>query len=66
MSDESLGGRGAQATSDMKVRIAVLTARGYSMERIVETLWRRHAKAEREGYRYEHAAGTGLVRPDGL
>jgi hypothetical protein len=61
MEDESYAGRGSQAASDMKARIAMMTARGYSMDTIIETLWRRHVLASMDGYRYEHASSAELL-----
>lgn len=57
-------GRGPQATTDMKARIAALKAQGTSIDTIIELLWDRSHRAEVEGqgYRYEF---TDQVRPDG-
>lgn len=65
MDDDSYAGRGLEATSDMKARIAAMNARGYSMDDVIEILWRRHVRAEREGYRYEAAPWVDPVRSDG-
>lgn len=50
-------GRGPEATADMKARIAALRKKHWELTPIIETLWRRHHRAEVEGkgYEYEHA-----------
>lgn len=57
MDDESYAGRGPEATSDLKARIAAMTRRGYPVEKMIDILWERCLKGEREGYRYDKALG---------
>lgn len=54
MTDESSYGRGQQATTDMKARIAALKRQG--VNNIVAVLWERNRQAHfGGGYRYEFA-----------
>jgi hypothetical protein len=64
MSD-SYAGRGPEATTDMKARIAVLKAGGFSGEQIISILYERLKIAEQgDGFTYD-LAEPEPVRPDG-
>lgn len=61
-------GRGAQATADMKARIAAIRAETWLMTELIDRLWERNRRAvvEGEGYSYEYAApGPEHVRQTG-
>lgn len=62
---ESYAGRGDVATTDMKTRIAVLKANGFTGEQIISILYARLKTAEQgDGFEYEYAEPEP-VRPDG-
>jgi hypothetical protein len=53
---ESNLGRGAEATADMKARIARMRRHGFDLDKIITVLWDRTLKAELgHGYSYEYA-----------
>jgi hypothetical protein len=62
---ERTRGRGEEAVTDMKARIASLKADGFDAGQILAVLWDRCTAAEQgAGYEYEFAA-TQPVRSDG-